>query len=321
MLRHAPSRPIIRVLRLASIAKAQPCVTTIGAFDGVHLGHQHVLKQVVEKAQQTGLISCVVLFEPHPKEFFQDPNKPALLRITRLRDKIALLQQHGIEQILVLPFNHKLSKLSAESFVKDILIDQLKAKHMIIGDDFHFGHQRRGNKALLEKMAPEYGFSISDCNTFLLDAQRVSSSIVRKAIAEGNFDLAQTLLGRPYTLCGTIKKGNQLGRTIGFPTINIGLNKPMATHGIYAVEVFGLTKNPLRGAASVGIRPTVKEQRRLLEVFLFDYHQECYGEYVEVQFHAKMRDEEKYDSIALLTAQIDKDVKNIQHYFTSKDKT
>ena len=290
-----------------------PCVATIGAFDGMHLGHQAVLQQVKDAAAQRGVASAVILFEPQPKEYFA-PHL-ATPRLMQLRDKVAFLQSFGIDWVVCLRFNATLAALSAEDFVQQVLVNGLQVRHVIIGDDFRFGKGRQGDFALLEKMGTQHGYSVKDTQTLLLANKRTSSSRVRDAVLKADFGLAEHLLGRDYTLQGRVQHGQKLGRTLGFPTINLRLKHNMVVNGIYAVTVSGLTDQPLYGAASVGTRPAVQGQSRLLEVYCFDYTGDAYGKCVEVAFHHKVRDEQDFASLEDLTTAMQQDVASINDFF------
>lgn len=288
------------------------CVATIGNFDGVHLGHQQVLKQLIAKGKELNLPTIVITFEPLPPEFFQGNKAPA--RIFKFTEKLSLLKQLKINRILVIRFNTKFSKVDAEDFVTDVLVKKLGIKALIVGDDFRFGHQRRGDFTLLQNMGEKHGFSVTPTETFLLNNERVGSSRVRKALAAGDLKLAAQLLGRPYSMSGHIVHGKKLGRTLGFPTLNIPLTHHISpVHGIFAVWVHGLDVKPLPGAASIGHRPTVNGTEDWLEVYLLDFNQDIYGKFVRVELVEKLRDELKFDSLDALTDQIAEDVRDTKN--------
>lgn len=286
-----------------------PCVATIGAFDGMHLGHQAVLTQLKKQAQQLRIDSAVVLFEPQPKEFFAGGK--ALPRITLLRDKLKFLDHFGIDIVVCLRFNQKLAALPADIFIDKIVL-ALQPKHLVIGDDFRFGKGRQGDFAMLALVGKRYGFSVEDTKTLANDQGRISSSQVRIAIQHSNFDLAQQLLGRPYSLYGKVQHGAKLGRTLGFPTINLKLDRHVVVSGIYQVKVTGLRAEPLIGAASIGTRPAVGGDRYLLEVYLLDFSGDCYGQRVEVIFDRKLRDEQDFASLQALKEQMQRDIEQVR---------
>jgi riboflavin kinase/FMN adenylyltransferase len=285
----------------------QGCVATIGNFDGLHLGHQHLLKQLKQKSTELNLPALVITFDPLPAEYFLGEKSPA--RLFLLREKLALVQKFEIDQVLSLRFNQKLSQMSAEDFVKTVLHDLLNVKAIIVGDDFRFGYQRLGNFALLQKMGKQLNFTAIPTETFSISNERVGSSRVRNALAFGNFLLASQLLGRPYRMSGHVIYGDQRGRQLGFPTANISLHRLVSPlSGVFAVSVYGLSDKPLPGVANVGRRPTVDGKKQLLEIYLLDFNQNIYGKKIEVEFVEKIRDEEKFESLDALKKQIEKDV-------------
>jgi len=288
------------------------CVATIGNFDGVHRGHQTVLQQVLVTARQLQLPSTVIIFEPQPQEFFAPTTVPA--RLTRLREKILAMQRYAIDQILCLRFNAEFATWTASEFIQRVLVEGIQVQHLVVGDDFRFGQARVGNFATLQQAGSHYGFTIDRWQTFILDGERVSSTRIREALAQGNLNYANLLLGRPYTLCGRVTYGQQRGRSIGFPTANIFLHRQVSPlSGVFAVKVHGLkvhglTASPWPGVANLGTRPTIGGTQLLLEVHLFDFDQSIYGHAVEVEFIAKLREEQRFDSFESLQQQIQKDV-------------
>lgn len=283
----------------------QNCVATIGNFDGVHLGHQALLKQLATKATELQLPMLVMIFEPQPQEFFIPDQAPA--RLTRLREKLIALRRYtNIDKVLCLNFNKKFAALTAEDFIEQILIKSLKIQHLVIGDDFRFGQKRKGDFNLLKN----YGFSVENSHTFKIDEQRVSSTRIRQTLKQANFQLASKLLGRSFTIGGRIAYGKQLGRKIGFPTANIAIHRRISPlHGIFAVKIHGITEKPLLGAANIGTNPAVNGKNLLLEVHIFDFDQSIYGHYVEVEFIQKIRDEENFPNLEHLKQKIELDVK------------
>ncbi len=284
------------------------CVATIGNFDGVHLGHQKIIQQLIEKAKQLNLPSLVITFEPLPLEYFRGDAAPA--RLHRFSEKMQLLADLGVDRLLCLRFNKELANLSAEDFVTQLLHASLEVKWLIVGDDFHFGAQRQGDFKLLRQMSRRFNFQVSNTATCILNDQRVGSSHVRTALAQGNLALATTLLGYPYAITGRVIHGDQLGRQLGFPTANIPLKRRVIPlQGVYTVEVSGIGPQPLPGVANVGTRPTVKGIRSLLEVYLLNFNQNLYGKRLKVKFLHKLRDEKKFNSLEDLRAQIAEDVR------------
>lgn len=286
------------------------CVATIGNFDGVHLGHQALLSKVVKTAKSLGLPSLVITFEPQPLEYLI-PQK-SVPRLTRLREKFYLLSKADIDNVLIIRFDEDFARLTADEFIQSLLIDKLKVKHLIVGDDFRFGRGRQGDIALLKKE----GLTVETQAEVIMDSARVSSTRVRLALLAGNHELANHLLGRSYFMMGRVVHGDKLGRKLGYPTANIHLHRKVSpVMGIYVVKVHGLMKKPLPGVANIGIRPTIGGTRSLLEVHLFNFNQAIYGKYVSVEFCHKLRDEERYDSLDALKAQIDIDAEQAREYF------
>ncbi len=292
------------------------CVATIGNFDGVHLGHQAVLGQLAEKAAELCLPTVLITFEPQPMEYFIPDKVPA--RLTRFREKMLALQRYSVDRVCCLSFNDKLANLTAQDFIEQILVNKLGVKYLVVGDDFRFGLNRSGTFAMLVEAGKKYGFQVVSMHTFEIDAERVSSTRIRKALEKGNMGTAEKLLGRRYRMSGRVAHGEKLGRELGFPTANIHLHRHASPlQGIFVVEIFGLDDEPLQGVASVGTRPTVNETKALLEVFLLDFNQDIYGRHIQVSFLKKLRDEEKFDSLDELIKQIQQDVEQAQAYFAA----
>ncbi len=290
------------------------CVATIGNFDGVHVGHQTILKQLIAQARRHNLPALVISFDPQPQEFFSGKN---FVRLTRFRDKFELLQQTGIDRILVIHFNQAFSKMSADKFVDDLLMRQLGIKYLLVGDDFCYGKGRQGNYQHLSKKAIEHDFELANIETIKLDARRVSSTRVRNALEKGNMQAVQQMLGRAYWISGHVQHGAKKGRTIGFPTANIPLHRNTpAVRGVFAVKLWRKKYNlAYDGIANIGFRPTVDGTKALLEVHLFDFDEDIYGQLVHVDFLEKIRDEKKFGSFELLKEQILKDVEVAHNYF------
>lgn len=297
----------------------KPVALVIGNFDGVHLGHQAMLSRLKETSKRLNLASCVMTFEPHPREFFAPDQAPT--RLTSLREKLELLAEYGVDQVQICRFNYDFAKIGAKEFVAHILQQGLAAQWVLVGDDFRFGARRAGDLAMLRSLSSSYGFEVEEMSTYNVDGIRVSSTAVRKALSSDDLGLARRLLGRPYSISGKVVNGDKLGRRIGFPTANMQLrhNRPPLS-GIFAVEVRGaLDTSPqqvTRGVASLGVRPTVHEDGKpVLEVHLFDFSQEIYGQHLRMDFLHKLRDEEKYSDLDTLIRQIRLDVENAKKYF------
>ncbi len=293
-------------------------VLAIGNFDGLHLGHRALLERLTATGRQHGLPPAVMTFEPHPRELFTPEQAPA--RLTSLREKLALLESCGIEEVYLLHFSRKLAGLTAEDFIERVLVHGLGVRHLIIGDDFRFGKGRAGDFAMLQSAGQRHGFGVEAMHTIEINGERVSSSAVRDALGAGDLEHAARLLGRPYSIAGRVVHGDKIGRKLGFPTANIQLKrKRVALTGVFAATVSGIDKRFLPGAASLGVRPTLGAGLRpVLEVHLFDFDREIYGSHVTVHLLHKLRDEARYDSFEALTAQIARDVQCTQDYFAGK---
>lgn len=313
----------MKVFRGLPNAEARaPCALTIGNFDGVHLGHQALLARVRGAASDLGLEAAVMTFEPHPREFFAqkmgDLSK-APQRIANLRDKLQSLSDAGTDRVIVEHFSAHFASLSPQEFTEKVLVDGLHVKWLMVGDDFCYGARRAGNVALLQEAGKKYGFQVETMPTVMNGSDRISSSAVRSALASGDFSHAQQLLGHPYAISGHVIHGQKLGRTLGFPTLNLRVAHRPALAGIFVVQVHGLGEQPLPAVASLGVRPTVDDSGRvLLEVHLFDYAQSCYGKLVRVEFLSKLRDEEKYDDLPTLTAAITRDSNQARDFFEQR---
>lgn len=290
------------------------CVATIGNFDGVHRGHQAILKRLRERASELNLPSCVVVFEPQPREFFAPDSAP--VRLARLRDKAQLLAASGVDIVLCLAFNRRLRELSAAQFVDQVLIKGLAVRHLEIGDDFRFGCDRAGDFEFLQRSALEHGFTLEAASTIELGGARVSSTAVRQALAEADFALAERLLGRPFTIAGRVLHGQKLGRQLGTPTANIQLKRRRPPlHGVYLVST-RLDGKRVPGVANIGLRPSVTgDGRAHLEVHLLDYSGDLYGRRLTVEFHHKLRDEQRFASLEALKTAIDADITAARAYW------
>lgn len=287
----------------------ESCVATIGNFDGVHVGHQAIIEKVIAKANALGLPSCVLLFEPHPKEYFMGESCPP--RITCFREKYNALQELGVDKLVVLQFNQSLRNMEAIAFVQSILIERLSVKHLVVGDDFHFGKQRKGNFQLLEQMSVGQ-YTLEPTPSVLVEGERVSSTLIRKTLAYSDLKKAETLLKRPFTITGKVGFGQQLGRTINFPTANVAIKRIRAPlNGVFLVKCQWNVEGKLQfawGAANCGSRPTVDGSKYRLEVHLLDINPELYGIELTVEFIASIRAEKKFDSVEDLKRQIVRDV-------------
>lgn len=289
-------------------------VVTIGSFDGVHLGHKAIIRQVKEQAALHRLASVAMTFEPQPHEYFSGDKAPA--RLMRVRDKARALFAAGIDRVLCLSFNRKFASMTAEAFVKEILVEGLGVKFLVVGDDFRFGCDRSGDYDFLVAAGRRYGFEVSDTPTLMLDGERISSTRIRAALEANQFELANRLLGRDYTINGKVIHGQKLARQWGVPTANVQLcryRSPLA--GVFAVTV-QLSDRAINGVANVGMRPTIGGfAKPILEVHLFEFDENLYGQVLAVEFKHKIRDEEKFDSLNLLKEQILLDRETAKQWF------
>jgi riboflavin kinase/FMN adenylyltransferase len=283
------------------------CVATIGNFDGVHRGHQAIMARLRERAGELGVPSCVVIFEPQPREFFSPQTAPA--RLTRLRDKLALLSAEGVDRVLCLAFTRRFRELSAAEFVQKVLVDGLAVRHLEVGDDFRFGCDRAGDFAFLSQAGAREGFSVEAAKTVVLDGVRVSSTRVREALASGDFALAEHLLGRPFQIAGRVLHGQKLGRQLDAPTANVQLKRcHVPLTGVYLVST-EIDGRAWPGVANIGVRPTVAgDGSAHLEVHLLDFAGDLYGRRLTVAFHHKLRDEQRFASLEALKTAIAADI-------------
>lgn len=299
-----------------------PCALTIGNFDGVHRGHQALLAHVRGAAAELGIEAAVMTFEPHPREYFArrigDMSK-APARIANLRDKLDDLDRAGIDRVIVEHFNEHFASQSPQDFIERVLVEGLHVKWLMVGDDFRFGARRAGDIAMLEAAGREHGFHVQTLDAVMHGARRISSSAVREALQAGDFAATGELLGHTYAMSGHVIHGQKLGRTLGFPTLNLRVAHRPALCGIFVVQVHGLADRPLPAVASLGVRPTVEDAgRMLLEVHVFDYDQPAYGKLVRVEFLQKLRDEEKYVDLPTLTAAIERDARQARAFFAQR---
>ena len=294
---------------------AGPClapngsVIAIGAFDGIHRGHQALLLQVLERANALGCRPIAVSFEPLPRAYF---SREPLARLSSVREKLRGFAAAGMADTLLLRFNAELAAMSADAFVRKVIVDRLAAREVWVGNDFRFGHKREGDVALLASLGEQLSFSACIMPAVQLDGARVSASRVRTLLAAGEFADAGPLLGRPFVIDGKVEYGNQLGRTLGYPTANIHLQQRVSpVHGIFAVRVgLGEGECSWPGVASLGVRPTVNQvSEPLLEVHLFDFDGDLYGQRMSVEFVGKLRDELKFDGLDPLKVQMDRDAR------------
>ncbi|MDM3871267.1 bifunctional riboflavin kinase/FAD synthetase [Porticoccus sp. W117] len=293
-------------------------VVTIGSFDGIHLGHQAILQQLREESQRLDLPSVAVIFEPQPREFFGGElgGEQVPARLMRLREKVTGLFTQGIDRVCCLQFNARFRSFTAREFIQQILVEGLKVRSLIVGDDFRFGCDRDGDFALLQQVGSEQGFAVQDTCTVSRDNERISSTRVRRELDAANFDEVAALLGKPYSISGRVVRGQQLGRQLGVPTANMHLHRYRAPlSGVFAVEV-SVAGLQLQGVANVGVRPTVEESvKPILEVHLFNWSGDIYGQRMTVTFRHKIREEMKFASLQELQGAIANDIEQAKQFF------
>ena len=291
------------------------CVVTIGAFDGVHLGHQAVIRHLLEKSAELELPSTIIVFEPLPREYFSPIKAPA--RIMSFREKFFALRDLGVDRLLRVRFNERLRGMSAQQFVDDIFVAGLGVRYVVLGDDFRFGNDREGDLEFIRQQGPRYGYQARPTPTLSMDGERVSSTRIREALEQANFAEAERLLGRPYSISGKVVYGRQLGQTLGTPTANLELRRLRAPlNGVYAVRVSGAGLEGALGVANIGVRPTVDDSIKAnLEVHLLDREIGLYGQHIEVTFQHKLREEKKFGSVDELRENIARDIESTRAWF------
>jgi riboflavin kinase/FMN adenylyltransferase len=282
------------------------CAATIGNFDGLHLGHQAVIRGLLERARILGVPALVMCFEPTPREYFAPGQAPP--RLTRFREKAELLACLDVDRFLCVPFNARVADTPPGVFIDELLVGALGIRHLVVGDDFRFGRNRDGDFALLAEAGRRHGFEVLSTPSFTVDGARVSSTRIREALAAGDLAAAERLLGRSYSMSGRVVEGARLGRALGYPTANLKLGRRVSPlDGIFAVRVNGVDTAPWPGVASLGTRPTVDGGEMLLEAHLFDFDGNLYGRHLNVEFVARLREERRFDSLDALTEQMHED--------------
>lgn len=294
-------------------------MVTIGSFDGVHLGHQAIIRQVKQHAEELGVPSVAIIFEPQPHEFFSGEQAPP--RLMRLREKAEALFAAGIDYICCLQFNERLRSLTAQNFIDQVLVEGLGTRFLVVGDDFRFGCDRSGDYQLLKQVGQTAGFDVQDTHTFEMEGQRVSSTRIRGELEQANLNHANELLGRPYSISGHVGFGQQLGRQWGVPTANVALHRYRSPlRGVFAVETTLPDGSKANGVANIGVRPTIDDQLKpILEVHLLDFSGDLYGKIVTVTFLHKLRDEQKFESLDALKQQIYNDIDQAKDYFAAAE--
>lgn len=293
-------------------------VVTIGAYDGLHLGHEQLLQRVLDASSRLAMPSIVMSFEPTPKEFFASSNPPA--RLMRFREKFDALAAHGIDLFYCPRFSAPMRDIGAADFIRRVLVHGLGMRHIVVGDDFRFARAQQGSIAELRRAAKALGYAVEQVPSVVINGTRVSSTAIREALGSGDLARATAWLGRPYRMSGKVVRGEKLGRNLGFPTANVDIRRRQsAVTGIFAVRVAGLSDRPLDAVASVGTRPTFGGTKPILEVHIFDFEEQIYGRQIHVDFIARLRSEEKYDDVGELVAQMHRDVDNARSILTAEN--
>ena len=288
-------------------------VLTIGNFDGVHRGHRSVIEGAINKAKALNVPTTVMLFEPQPMELFLKDKAPA--RLYRLRDKYLQLSRLGVDRLLCVKFDHRFAAIEAMDFIKQLLVEKLAIRHLIVGDDFCFGKNRHGDFDMLVAAGKQFGFGVTDTQSYRLSDCRISSTAIRKAIFAADFKEAELMLGHPFSISGTVSHGEKRGRDLGFPTANVPLSRKVSpVRGVYVVSA-NIQDKVYQGVANIGVKPTLDGQVQQLEVHLFAFSGDIYGQQIEVILHHKLRDEQKFASLDALKAQIAEDVAQAKNYF------
>jgi len=305
---------------LQNIPKAaRGCVLTVGNYDGVHLGHQQMIGAVKRRAAELSTAATVLVFEPSSKEFIDPDGAPA--RLTRWREKFAALRALGVDRLVTLRFDEHVRAMTPQSFVDELIVGSLGARHVVVGDDFRYGREACGTIDSLRAAGREHGFGVERMDPFILDGVRVSSTAVRERLERADYAGAARLLGRPYRMTGRVAHGTELGRTLGFPTANLRLMRRRSpTWGVLAVRVYGIEAGALEGVASLGTRPTVNGNEPLLEVHIFDFSGDLYGRLIEVEFVAKLRDEVKFESLDAMMVQMKVDAAQARDVLAKVDR-
>lgn len=295
----------MKLIRHCHLAKMPPCVATIGNFDGLHLGHFQLIEKMLKRAQALSLVPTVITFEPLPQTFLRP--QVSLLRLLNFRQKLTLLANWGIKQVVCLRFNDKLAALSPLTFIEDYLINRINTRYLMVGEDFRFGHRQEGNVETLYQAATQFNFGIEPISLLQAKELKISSTQIRNALLAGELKTAAALLGRHYSVTGRVIKGDQRGRALGFPTANLSIKPENGMKGVFASAV-QIGNEVYQGVTNIGTRPTVDGEKRLIEVHLLDYSGNLYGQRITVEFLHKLRDEKRFENIEALKRQIQQDI-------------
>jgi len=290
-------------------------VLTIGSFDGVHLGHRRIIDAVVQEARALGGTAALMTLRPHPRQHFSPATAPNIL--TGDRKKEELLAAAGIDVLFVLPFNAEVAALEPEDFVREIVVGRCAAREVIVGHDFNFGRRARGNFEFLQAVAPEHGFAVEQAPALVIEGERVSSTLVRELVLQGELENIERFLGRRYSVVGEVITGRQMGRKLGYPTANIKPhNNAVPANGIYVAEAL-FEGRRFMAAVNIGIAPTIRHEDTMIEAFLLDFNEDLVGKTLEIVFHKRLRPEKKFDSLEALIQAIDADVVETRRYFAN----
>lgn len=296
---------------LKNLHQINCCALTIGNFDGLHIGHQEIILQLKKKAKKLGLPIIIISFSNTPEDSF---NKP-VARLSNFREKYFLLKSFAVDKLILIRFNKSFASITAKKFIEEIIITKLRAKYCLIGEDFRFGNNRAGNFNMLKKYSKKGNFIIEKIADIKINNKRVSSSEIRNYLAAGNFERAQMLLGRPFSITGKVSHGEKKGRTMGFPTMNINIKRNVSPIlGVFATIV-EIRKKTYFGACNIGNRPTIAGKKLILEVFVFNFNKKVYGEEIKVIFKKHIREEKKFASLEMLKKQISEDKKEVEKFF------
>ena len=295
----------------------QQHIVTIGNYDGIHLGHQRILKKITHLSKQTQLPNILITFEPQPCEYLARKLTPSShFRLMTWREKINMLQSHGIDKVLILRFNNHLASLTPKEFIEKLLVTKLQIKYLVVGADFKFGNKNSGDIDLLFQYSKQYNFQLIPIPIYQSNDYRISSSLIRRLLEQDDLATSRRLLGHNITATARVSHGDKRGRTLSFPTANLFLrHKILPLTGVYAVKIYNITPQPLLGIANIGFRPTVNSGKRMLEVHIFDFNQNIYGKIIKVEFIHKLRNEQKFATFTLLQQQIAQDIKIAKEYF------
>ena len=291
------------------------CAVSIGNFDGFHKGHQKLINHIISESKKRSLCSTIITFEPLPEEFFKDKK---FKRLTRLKEKLKILDENKIEQVICLNFNSQFSRISAIDFISNILIKNLDTRYLVIGEDFKFGFERKGNYKLLQDCSTKTNMEVVSIESQMLNNKKISSSEIRKSLEEGNINHANELLGRTYSISGRVTKGDSRGYRLGYPTANIDIYKSYPINGIFVVQILMENNENHFGLASLGNKPTFSGKNNILEAYIFNFDKNIYNQKLKISFITKLRDQIKFKNENELIQQMDLDYKNALQFLEDR---